>query len=67
MQFTFKATVHAGDKSTLHSTCSTPELAERENFLWWVWNMFASLLGENQQTGASETAGKGSDSLFYFG
>jgi len=29
--------------------------------------MFASLLGEIQQTGASETAGKGSDSLFYFG
>jgi len=24
-------------------------------------------LGEIQQTGASETAGKGSDSLFYFG
>jgi len=29
--------------------------------------MFASLLREIQQTGASETAGKSSDSLFYFG
>jgi len=29
--------------------------------------MFASLLGEIQQTSASETAGKSGDSLFYFG
>jgi len=29
--------------------------------------MFASLLGEIQQTGASETAGRSGDSLFYFG
>jgi len=29
--------------------------------------MFASLLGEIQQTGASETAGKNGDSIFDFG
>jgi len=29
--------------------------------------MFASLLGEIEETGASETAGKSCDSLFYFG
>ena len=67
IQFTFKTTVYAGDKSKMHSICSTPELAERENFLRWVLNMFASLLGEIQQTGASETAGKSGDSFFHFG
>jgi len=29
--------------------------------------MFVPLLGEIQQTGASETAGKSGNSLFYFG
>jgi len=51
----------------MHSICSTPELAEREKILRWDWNVFASLPGEIQQPGASETAGKGGDSLFYFG
>jgi len=51
----------------MHSICSTPELAEREKFLRWVSNMLASLLGEIQQTGASEIAGKSGDSLSYFG
>ena len=29
--------VYAGDKSKMHSICSTPELAERKKFLRWVW------------------------------
>jgi len=42
----------------MHSICSTPELSEERNFCDGLEIMFISLLGEIQQAGASETAGK---------
>ena len=49
----------AGGKGTMHSICSTPELSERREMFamglkLWVY----ILLGEIQQAGASEIAGK---------
>jgi len=50
----------------MHSICSTPELSEREIFCDGLEIKFTSLLGEIQQAGASETAGK-SVTVFCFG